>query len=86
MLTVVLADNQRGIAEALNRENAAIHLGERKDWTAHIAPAVTALLANPARREALAWRGRGLVDGRGADRVLERLRAHIARRCSKTAF
>jgi UDP-2,4-diacetamido-2,4,6-trideoxy-beta-L-altropyranose hydrolase len=74
MLLLPIAENQRPIAEALERHGAAVHLG----WHADLAPdriatAVRALLDDPDRRRAMAAAGRRLVDGEGAARVLAHL-------------
>jgi UDP-2,4-diacetamido-2,4,6-trideoxy-beta-L-altropyranose hydrolase len=74
-LLVITADNQVEAARALARAGACELLG----WH-HEAPAerlrerIDALVAAPARRAELAARGRALVDGRGAERVVEALR------------
>jgi UDP-2,4-diacetamido-2,4,6-trideoxy-beta-L-altropyranose hydrolase len=70
-LAIVLADNQRAIAAGLERAELAVSLG----WHADLEPgrltaAVSDLAGDAARRAALACRGRELVDGRGALRVL----------------
>jgi spore coat polysaccharide biosynthesis predicted glycosyltransferase SpsG len=70
-LLVVMADNQRPGARALHRHGAAISLG----WHARLSIAmlrrrIGQLCADPRARSALARRGRRLVDGKGAARVL----------------
>ncbi len=68
---IVLADNQRPAGEALVRAGVAVSLGWHADVTEDVvAAAVAALAGDAARRARLAQRGRELVDGRGALRVL----------------
>lgn len=75
---VAVADNQVPVGVALDQAGAAVYLGQldtlsEDDLTA----AVTQLLADPTRREAMAARGRALIDGLGATRVITRLRAPL---------
>ena len=68
---LVLAENQRGIAEGLDNLGIALNLG----WYAGIsevelAQALRILMSNPARRKAMSEEGRKLVDGTGADCVV----------------
>lgn len=70
-IAIVLADNQRPIAGGLAEAGLAVSLGWHADLTAErIAGAVAALAADAERRAALSRRGRELVDGDGALRVL----------------
>jgi len=79
-LIVVLADNQEQQAAALDRMGIAHNLGWRHTLTpAEIGDAVAALLRDRRRREAMATRGSRLVDGRGAERVLEHILKGAAR-------
>jgi UDP-2,4-diacetamido-2,4,6-trideoxy-beta-L-altropyranose hydrolase len=73
---VELAPNQIPLARALHDRGAAINLG----WHAGLHPdalagSVAALANDPDRRSAFAAEGRRLVDGRGARRVVEAIRA-----------
>ena len=73
-LIIVLADNQEQQAAALDRMAVAQNLG----WyhtlpPAEIKDAVAALLRDRRRREVMAARGSSVVDGRGAERVLEHI-------------
>jgi RimJ/RimL family protein N-acetyltransferase len=69
---VVLADNQRPIAEELTRAGAAI----TADADGAVGEAVR-LAGDAAARRAMAEAGQRLVDGRGALRVAARLRAEL---------
>jgi UDP-2,4-diacetamido-2,4,6-trideoxy-beta-L-altropyranose hydrolase len=70
-LAIVLADNQLPGAEALARDGIVVNLGWQADVTAESIGAAVAALADDAERRAeMSRRGRELVDGRGAERVL----------------
>ena len=83
-LVVILASNQRPIAERLDAVGVAINLG----WCADVSPkemaqVVMQLLKAPRTRAEMSQRGRRLVDGVGSDRVLQalqrRMQAHQSR-------
>lgn len=70
--TIVLADNQRPAGAALQAEGLTVALGWHAELHPHaVAEAVGALAGDARRRAELAARGRALIDGRGALRVLE---------------
>lgn len=70
-LLIDLAANQVPIAEELARAGAAIHLGGTKNVTAElIAAELQSLRQSQERRAAMSARGRELVDGEGAQRVV----------------
>lgn len=72
---LVLADNQRGIAAGLAAHGTVINLGEAAEATdAHIAEALSSLLGDRGLRARMSRKGRGLIDGRGAERVVQHLR------------
>lgn len=70
-LMVVIADNQRYIAQGLSQAGAAITLGqpEEPDFAARLRDAVTALLESPERLLALTEAAARITDGSGATRV-----------------
>jgi UDP-2,4-diacetamido-2,4,6-trideoxy-beta-L-altropyranose hydrolase len=72
-LLLTLAANQRPVAEALYAAGVAIDLA--RDTA--IAEPLTLLLADAALREEMSRRGRALVDGRGASRVIARMHASM---------
>lgn len=75
-IAIAIADNQRPGAHALGRDGVIVDLGWHADVSrAAIADAVAALAEDPGWRAELSRRGRGLVDGRGAERVLAAMRA-----------
>ncbi len=70
-MTLVLAENQRGLAEGLNRRGIAGNAGEGAQiGSQEIAARLTALLDDPAERELMSIAGRALIDGFGVHRVL----------------
>ena len=70
-VAIVLADNQRPVAQGLAAEGLAVSLGWHADLTPEsIAGAVGALAGDAGRRGEMSRRGRELIDGRGACRVL----------------
>jgi UDP-2,4-diacetamido-2,4,6-trideoxy-beta-L-altropyranose hydrolase len=71
---IVLADNQRAVAEDLARRGAAVHFVERPEANyGALAQCLASLLASPERRKAMSETGRELVDGLGAQRVAAKL-------------
>ncbi len=73
-LMLVLAENQRPIAEALHQAGVGVNLGWFAACSAEqIAETLRSLIDDPQRRCAMSRAGRRLVDGRGAFRVTERL-------------
>jgi UDP-2,4-diacetamido-2,4,6-trideoxy-beta-L-altropyranose hydrolase len=69
-IVIDVAENQRPIAEELDRRGIAIHLGSSRDVTPEkIAAELKTLLAARERRATMSETGRNLVDGRGAERV-----------------
>ena len=66
-----VAENQTPVAHELERQGVAIHAGSRRQVTPEdIAARLKLLLAAPERRAAMSERGRKLVDGCGAERVV----------------
>lgn len=76
MLVTAVVPEEEVSAADLAAAGACRYLGPRAALTASdLAAAVTALLAAPDERAALARAASALVDGRGADRVIDALRA-----------
>jgi UDP-2,4-diacetamido-2,4,6-trideoxy-beta-L-altropyranose hydrolase len=74
-ILIDLAENQTPVARELDRRGCAIHLGSPQDVsTTMLAIEVKRLLDSKDDRQALSVRGRELVDGEGAKRVLSALR------------
>lgn len=70
MLVIVLADNQHGIAEGLERRQVAINLGWHDNLDeSFVAASIKSLLLDKARRSEMSRRSQQLVDGFGASRV-----------------
>jgi UDP-2,4-diacetamido-2,4,6-trideoxy-beta-L-altropyranose hydrolase len=71
---LVLADNQRGIAEGLDEAGTAINLGWHESVEASaIRDHVESLLTHEKRRLRMAQAAQTLVDGKGAGRVLDKM-------------
>lgn len=69
-LLLVLADNQRPGAEALDQTGAAVLCGDARDdaWKAHLVQALRAA-CDPRRLEAMSRAAAAVCDGRGVGRV-----------------
>jgi UDP-2,4-diacetamido-2,4,6-trideoxy-beta-L-altropyranose hydrolase len=79
-MLIDLAENQRTVAQQLNRRGVAIHLGSRCDMVPEmIASKLRWLLGSVETRTALSTRGRELVDGEGAERVVSAMRGEMLR-------
>lgn len=75
LVGIVLADNQRRVAEALEREGLGTVAGRHPSLSADaLRRAVTGLSGDLRRRRAAAERGPELVDGQGARRVARAMR------------
>jgi UDP-2,4-diacetamido-2,4,6-trideoxy-beta-L-altropyranose hydrolase len=73
-LLIDLAENQTPIAIELARRGTARHLGGSKSVTPDMVAAETRrVLASEAERRTMSQRGRQLVDGAGAERVVREL-------------
>jgi spore coat polysaccharide biosynthesis predicted glycosyltransferase SpsG len=75
---MVLAENQVGIAAALDCAGIAMNVG----WydrvsEARLTEVLIGLLVSPERRHRMSRAGQQLVDGGGAGRVIEALRAGL---------
>ena len=78
-LVLILADNQRAVAEGLDEAGVVVNLGWYEDLAAtDITQALVSLAGAADQRTEMSQRGRELVDGKGNDRVLSELLA----RCS----
>lgn len=78
-IVLILADNQRAVAEGLDEAGVVVNLGWHKDLAAvDITQALVRLAAAADQRTEMSKRGPELVDGKGNDRVLSELLA----RCS----
>jgi spore coat polysaccharide biosynthesis predicted glycosyltransferase SpsG len=74
-LTLVVADNQMRVAAGLSEAGVVRNAG----WfhavsDAALAAAIASLVRDGAARAEMSGRGRALVDGRGADRVVRAMR------------
>jgi spore coat polysaccharide biosynthesis predicted glycosyltransferase SpsG len=74
---ITYADNQTGITSGLQKADAAIHLGWAFEVTdALLEHSLRDLIDDPALRTRLSVRARSLVDGRGAERVVNAMAAY----------
>jgi spore coat polysaccharide biosynthesis predicted glycosyltransferase SpsG len=68
----VVADNQEQIAAGLAAAGAAVHFGRARDLRSDkLAAHIASLMANHEQRCLMVAKGRRLVDGHGAARVVE---------------
>ncbi len=75
-ILIEAADNQRENAAGLDAIGAAVSLGQADEATPEqIADCIDDLCQDHARRSAMSDRGRSLVDGRGAERVVSLIEA-----------
>ncbi len=75
MLAIILAENQAPLAAEVERLGCGLNLGWwRQRAGEKLVQAVRELGSDAGRVAAMARRGRELVDGRGAARVVECLR------------
>ncbi|MEH2258806.1 UDP-2,4-diacetamido-2,4,6-trideoxy-beta-L-altropyranose hydrolase [Nostoc sp.] len=83
-IVLVLADNQRAIAQKLDEMGVSIYLGWHEDVSvAEIGSAVTDLLIVAHTRVEITRRGQKLVDGEGSKRVLRNLETKLLKlRCA----
>jgi UDP-2,4-diacetamido-2,4,6-trideoxy-beta-L-altropyranose hydrolase len=85
-LLVVLAENQRAVAEELSRRGVAVNLGDGAQLEpARIAEQLESLMTSSESRQAMSDRGQRLVDGLGAQRILRAMHwavLHIRRASS----
>jgi RimJ/RimL family protein N-acetyltransferase len=71
-LAVILADNQEKIVQGLEQAGVVVSLGWYHNLTAEqISAEIGRLLQNPAHRQEMSQRGQQLVDGYGAERVIQ---------------
>jgi len=70
-IAVAAAENQRASARELDRQGCVVHLEETGNiQVEQLAEMIDKLLKSPAARASLSQRGRELVDGNGAKRVI----------------
>ena len=80
---LVIAENQCGIAEELGAAGVVFNLGWHAEVSAErLANAVDVLLFSSFRRLRMSQKGRALVDGKGAERVVSAL---LQRNCVRAA-
>lgn len=83
MITVVVAENQRLLAAELDKAGAAVNLGWHRQARADRIASVLGRLASATLvREQMKARGKALVDGRGAERVVEAMLEKVRSRAA----
>ncbi|MCX7047508.1 MAG: UDP-2,4-diacetamido-2,4,6-trideoxy-beta-L-altropyranose hydrolase [Candidatus Sumerlaeota bacterium] len=74
-LLLILGKDQQGIAEGLAREGSALNLGWHEDLRMDsLTHAAEDLIHSPDKRRRMSERGRALVDGCGAERIVNLIR------------
>ncbi len=82
---IVLADNQRGIAEGLEKAGASRNLGWYEGVSqADVASALDSILRDKEKHLKMAESAMDLVDGEGTERVLQKMRSRSVRVESST--
>ncbi len=75
---MVLADNQEGIADSLDRAGIAVNLGwHHRVPDGLLTETLRSLLVSPQRRHQMSRSGQQVIDGGGAGRVITALRAGL---------
>jgi len=75
-LILVLADNQRDIAQEFEEEGTSINLGEYNNVSqADIVKSLGHLLSDKSKRKSMGQKARKLVDGSGKERIIKELEA-----------
>jgi spore coat polysaccharide biosynthesis predicted glycosyltransferase SpsG len=71
-LLITLAENQHGSAQYLNRHGIATSLGwQHRVPPSEIVATLSGLIEAPGTRSEMSARGRRLIDGQGADRIVQ---------------
>jgi len=78
MLLIDIADNQTAVAEALHQHGCAIHAGDRFVSSSVLANAIALLANSEERRRLLSECSQQIVDGKGAQRVVDALQGNPA--------
>ncbi|MFN9649042.1 MAG: UDP-2,4-diacetamido-2,4,6-trideoxy-beta-L-altropyranose hydrolase [Pseudanabaena sp.] len=78
-IVITIADNQKAIAAELDRQGAIINLGWHQDVTIEqIGLVLRDLIGDRPKRETMSKKGRELVDGNGAKRVISKINSMSA--------
>ena len=73
-IVIILADNQKDIAEELEKEGVVVNMGWHENVTEmDIKNAVENLLADSDKRRSMGLKGKMMVDGNGARRVVQKV-------------
>jgi UDP-2,4-diacetamido-2,4,6-trideoxy-beta-L-altropyranose hydrolase len=74
-ILIDVAENQRPLADSLSQRGIAAWVPLKEANSERLVTEIELLIQSPERREAMSRRGKDLVDGRGAQRVVSALRA-----------
>ncbi|MCA6574339.1 MAG: UDP-2,4-diacetamido-2,4,6-trideoxy-beta-L-altropyranose hydrolase [Pseudanabaena sp. M57BS1SP1A06MG] len=78
-IVITIADNQKAIAAELDRHGVIINLGWHQDVTVEqIGFVLRELISDRPKRETMSKKGRELVDGNGAKRVISKINSMSA--------
>ena len=78
-IVITIADNQKAIAAELDRQGVIINLGWHQDVTVEqIGFVLRELISDRPKRETMSKKGRELVDGNGAKRVISKINSMSA--------
>jgi spore coat polysaccharide biosynthesis predicted glycosyltransferase SpsG len=73
-ITIILADNQKGIAEGLDNKGVVINMGWYEYVNAdRLADSIRNLIQSFDLRVAMGRKGRNLIDGNGAERIVKEI-------------
>ena len=78
-IVITIADNQKAIAAELDRQGVIVNLGWHQDVTIEqISFVLRELISDRPKRETMSQKGRELVDGNGAKRVISKINSMSA--------
>lgn len=81
-IVITLADNQRELAKYLEKNGIIIYL----DWyeqmkESDVREAINALISHPEKRETISKKSREIIDGKGIERVINRMQKNLYLSC-----
>lgn len=79
MITIVLGENQKRVAETLHRAGAALCIRDRQEIRKTLPKMLSRLIKSPETRKDMSIKASGLVDGAGAARVIMHMKHKTVR-------